>query len=119
MFESTVKSILIIMMGLGASVCAAAGLGSPRPNPPVILSVLVDSAEHAMVISGRHFGKTAPTVSLADRILKVQSFSERKLIVDLPPGIGPATYSVTVTTNGPQRLASAPFSAAIFALAGR
>lgn len=118
MVKSTVRSILIIM-GLGASVCAGAGPGSPRPNPPVIHSAFMDSAKHAMVVSGHHFGSTPPTVVLAHQVLQVKTSSENQLLVGLPEDIQPATYRLTVTTSGPYRLTSDVFYAALFAVAGR
>lgn len=119
MLKSIVKTALIIIGLTSAGYAAGGGRGGPRPMPPVILSASVDLKENLLVISGRHFGSTAPMVTLARRVLKVNSFSENEVVVDLPTGIEPATYSLTLTTNGPQRLSSGTFSAAIYALAGR
>lgn len=119
MVKSTVRSILVIM-GLGASVCVGAGPGSPRTTPPpVILSTMVDFKENLMVIAGHNFGSAQPTVTLAHKVLAVKSFAENQIVVGLPSGIQPASYSLTVTTNGPYRLTSGTFSAALPAVGGK
>lgn len=119
MLNSTIRAMGIVV-GLGVCVHAAsAGAARPRPLPPVILSTAVDSAQQAMVISGRNFGSAQPTVRLAHRVLWVRSASENRVVVVLPTGIEPATYSLTVTTNGSHRLTTEPFSTAVFAVADR
>ncbi|MGH8511427.1 MAG: IPT/TIG domain-containing protein [Gammaproteobacteria bacterium] len=98
----------------------AAGPGSARAaQTPAILSAMVDANEHTMIISGHNFGTVLPTVRLGDRVMKVESFSPNQVIVTLPPGIQPATYSLTVTANRPYPLTSNLFSAALFATADR
>lgn len=119
MLKSIAKAALIIIGLTSAVYAAGGGRGGPRPVPPVIVSVSVDLKENLLVIAGHHFGRTAPTVTLANRVLKVNSSSESTLVAELPTGLAPATYSLTVTTNGPHRLSSGLFSAAIFALADR
>ncbi|MGQ0591289.1 MAG: hypothetical protein ACT4QB_01215 [Gammaproteobacteria bacterium] len=119
MLKSIVKAALIIIGLSSAGYAAGGGRWGPRPVPPVVLSAMVDFKENLMVISGHHFGTTPPTVTLAHQALKVKSCSKDRVVVDLPVGVEPATYRLTVTTNGPHRLTSSTFSAAIFALAGR
>ncbi|MGH8524161.1 MAG: IPT/TIG domain-containing protein [Gammaproteobacteria bacterium] len=72
-----------------------------------------------MVISGNYFGTVRPTVRLGDRVLNVENFSPNQVIVTLPHGIQPATYSLTVTANRPYPSTSNMFSAALFAAAVR
>lgn len=118
MYKSTLAFTLVIM-GLWAPVCVGAGSGGLRPVPPVILSASMDYAERAMVISGHYFGNGSPAVTLAGRALKVKTSSENRIVVALPAGIEPGTYSLTVTTGAPHRLASGPFNAVFFAVAAR
>ncbi|CAN5906728.1 hypothetical protein BH20PSE1_BH20PSE1_23060 [soil metagenome] len=121
MLNVTAKALLVLV-GLTSFgyIANAAGPGSARAaQTPVILSAMVDSNEHTMVISGHYFGTVLPTVRLGDRIMNVESFSPNQVIVTLPPAIQPATYSLTVTANRPYPLTSNLFSAALFATADR
>ena len=121
MLKLTTKALLALV-GLTSFgyIANAAGPGSARAaQTPVILSAMADSNEHTMVISGNHFGTVLPTVRLGDRVMNVESFSPNQVIVTLPPGIQPATYSLTVTANRPYPLTSSMFSAALFATADR
>ncbi|MGH8488743.1 MAG: IPT/TIG domain-containing protein [Gammaproteobacteria bacterium] len=121
MLNITAKALLALV-GLTSFgyTAIAAGPGSARAaQTPVILSAMANSNEHTMVISGNYFGTVPPTVRLGDRVLHVESFSPNQLIVMLPPGMQPATYSLTVTANSPYPLTSSMFSAALFATADR
>jgi hypothetical protein len=121
MLNVTTKTLLVLvgLTSIGYTAIAA-GPGSARAaQTPVILSAMVDSNEHTMVISGNYFGTVLPTVRLGDRVLNVESFSPNQVIVTLPPGIQPATYSLSVTANRPYSLTSSLFSAALFATAAR
>ncbi|MGH8611184.1 MAG: hypothetical protein ACREYF_03815 [Gammaproteobacteria bacterium] len=114
------QAILLIVGLTSSGHAASAGPGSPRTTPPpVILSTLADLKENLMVIAGHKLGSAQPTVTLAHQALTVKSFAEDQIVVGLPPGIQPATYGLTVITNGPYRLTSGTFSAAIFAVADR
>ncbi len=119
MRKSIVKAALIIIAITSAGNTAGIGRGGPRPIPPVILSVAVDLTDHLMVISGRHFGSSTPTVILAHRVLQVKTSFESRVVVGLPEDIQPGTYRLTVTAGGPYRLTSEVFSAALFAVAAR
>ncbi len=119
MLKATINAVFVTL-GIGAFLPAAsAGPANPRPPRPMILSATVDIETNEMIIYGRHFGTGQPTVRLAGRVLWVKSASDKRITADLPPGIAPATYSLSVTTNGPQRLTADPFSAALFAVAHR
>ena len=50
----------------------------------VIASTSVDGDKNTMVVSGRHFGKGSAVVALGHRVLKVQSQSDRELVVSFP-----------------------------------
>lgn len=91
----------------------AGGRPPTIPLAPVILKVMVDAKENALIISGRHFGDTAPTVYLAEHVLEIKHSSENKIFAKLPPGIESATYSLTVTSNGHKRATSTIFNAAL------
>lgn len=114
-----VKSVVqIICMSLGfAAIASAAGLGN-RTSPPVIHRTSVNFNENVMVISGQNFGGVSPIVRLANQVLEVRSHSGGQIVVNLPAGIEPATYGLTVSVSEPYRLTSHAFSAALFG-AGR
>jgi hypothetical protein len=119
MYKLAIK-VAIVTMWLGTSGYAvAAGPGTPRFTPPVILSSTADLKDNVIVISGHDFGSTPPTVRLANQVLPVKSFSTTQIIASLPAGIQPATYSLTVSTTGPYQATSNPFNAAFFAAVGR
>lgn len=109
----TVKTILLVA---GISVCgitSAGGRGMPAPPQPVILKTVVDAKKMDLIISGRDFGKTIPTVMLAEQALDVVVFSEQEIVVDLPRSLTGGTYAVSVITNGLNRTSSNLFSAVI------
>ena len=57
-----------------------------------------------VTITGRNFGNSAPTVKLAEAPIAVQSydFSSQTLVANLPAGIAPGSYLLTVTAGGGQ-----------------
>ncbi|MHB8472496.1 MAG: IPT/TIG domain-containing protein [Gammaproteobacteria bacterium] len=77
------------------------------------MKTAIDRQGNALIITGRNFGATAPTVTLADQVLEVKHFSEQEVVASLPPGLTAATYGVTVTTNGQSRASSNLFSATL------
>ena len=68
-----------------------------------------------MVVSGRYFGHGLAVVALGDRVLKVKSYSDQEVVVELPAGLVSASYLLTVTSSGSSKQTSEPFSAAVFA----
>ncbi|MGH8658877.1 MAG: IPT/TIG domain-containing protein [Gammaproteobacteria bacterium] len=72
-----------------------------------------------MVITGHNFGRTPPIVRLGNQVLSVKSYAPNQAVVGLPPRIRPATYRLTVTTDGPHKLTSEAFSAVVLAVADR
>lgn len=110
-------AISLIAGVAGVGVVAAGGLGM-APSP-VIVKTAVDTSENVLIISGRHFGVAEPTVMLADRTLDVKRFSEREVVASLPPDFGGATYGVTVTTGGRNRINSNVFSATLHGADGK
>lgn len=111
-----VVQVIFISVGV-AAIASAAGLGNRAP-PPVIQSTSVDFNENIMVISGQNFGSVSPIVRLANQVLEVKSHSGDQITVNLPVGIEPATYRLTVSVSKPYRLTSDVFSAGLFG-AGR
>ena len=113
MRQINIKTILFIA-GLTVSSMATAGKGGfPTPLPPMIVKTAVDIQEKALIITGRNFGATMPTVMLADQALDVKHFSEHEIVANLPRGLAAATYGVIVTTTGQNRASSNLFSATL------
>lgn len=117
MYPLTAKSVAMLatLLSLGNH-ADASGPGQTRTPQPVILKVTTDFQEHRMTISGRYFGNEEPSVRLAHRILPVTSHTADQVVVNLPSGIRPATYGLTVTAEGSHRVTSDVFSTALFAV---
>lgn len=90
---------LFVIAGLTASWSGFALGGTPRPVAPVILSAAADFKQQTLVITGQHFGVAPPTVRLANAVLEVQSASADRIVANLPAGIRPATYRLTITAQ--------------------
>lgn len=74
---------------------------------------MVDAKESTLIITGRNFGATPSTVHLAEHVLETKRSSQKEIVAHLPVGIQPATYSLTVTSNGHKRATSNVFNAAL------
>ncbi len=116
MLKLAIKPILVLVGLLPFDYAASIG---PITLPPVIVSTTVDSKENGIVITGHNFGSRPPIVRLGNQVLSVKSYAPNQAVVGLPPGIRPATYRLTVTTDGPHRLTSDAFSAVVFAASDR
>lgn len=112
MYKLSFKTILLIV-GLTAYGVAAAGRGIPAPQPPMIVKTAVGGQGKTLIITGRNFGASPPTVMLADQLLDVKHFSEREVVANLPRGLPAATYGVSVTTTGRNQASSNLFSATL------
>ncbi|MCI0667450.1 MAG: IPT/TIG domain-containing protein [Methylococcaceae bacterium] len=119
MIQSTIKVLLVLAGFLPVDYAAALAAGKPATQPPVIVSTAFDADQNGMVISGHHFGSAVPIVRLGNQVLQVKSHTDNQAVVTLPPAIPSATYRLTVTTDGPRKLTSAPFSATVFSVADR
>ena len=106
------KTFLLIAGLTVCGVATAGGRGFSTP-PPMIVKTSVDTQGKMLIITGRNFGTTAPTVMLADQALEVKRFSENEIVANLPHGLATATYGVSVTTSGNNRASSNLFSAAL------
>jgi hypothetical protein len=105
---------LFAIAGLAATTSGFALGGSPGPVLPVILSVAADFKQQTLVISGRQFGSSLPTVRLANTLLTVKTASTERIVASLPAGIQPATYRLTVTAqDGRRAMTSEVFHAAL------
>jgi len=113
MHKLTIKTVLLAVALTACGYAAAGGRPDPGAVLPMIVKVAMDSRGNAIIITGRNFGNTPPTVRLADQVLDVRSFSENRVVASLPPGIEQATYGLTVTTGGRIRATSDLFSAAL------
>ncbi|MGH8549654.1 MAG: IPT/TIG domain-containing protein [Methylococcales bacterium] len=113
------KSFLVLAAFLPSANTLAIEAGKVTVQPPVIVSTAMNLDENGIVITGYHFGPSAPIVRLGDQILSVKSHTENQAVVNLPPEIQPATYRLTVTADGPRKLMSDLFSATVTSLAKR
>lgn len=110
--ESTIR---ILLLTTALIVCGPASAGGTYPSvvSPVITKVMVDAKENVLIITGRGFGATPPTVRLAEDVLEIKRSSEKEIVAGLPAGTQSATYRLTVTSNGHKRAMSDVFHAAI------
>ena len=114
----TIKTILLIAGLTACGIATAGGRGNYTHLPPMIVKTAVDAQEKVLIITGRNFGATPPTVMLADQALDVKRFSEHEVVANLPRGLTAATYGVTVTTSGRNRSSSNLFSATLLSAGG-
>lgn len=90
----------VLMLALGQSV----GAIGRATSDPVILSAELDIGQHHLIISGKHFGKTAPLVTIGGHRLEVSEFSPEQVVVTLSANLRPATYRLSVSnTQDPGR----------------
>lgn len=118
LIENIVQTVTLqALLAAGLVTCGtatASGRGTPMPVPPLIMKTAVDVQKNHIVITGRNFGTTPPTVTLADQVLDVQHFSEHEVVANLPSRLTAATYGVTVTVRSGRNSAhSNPFSATL------
>ncbi|MFI5295796.1 MAG: IPT/TIG domain-containing protein [Thermodesulfovibrionales bacterium] len=59
----------------------------------------VDLSNQLLTISGQNFGTTPYSVLLGNSTLTVQSWADTQIIANLPAGVTPATYPLTVTSS--------------------
>jgi len=91
-----ISGIPVLILALAAGSASAVQLGGD--TAPVIVSTQADNGGQQMIIAGRNFGDRAPTVTLAERPVLVQTATPTQLTVRLPKNIKAATYLVTVST---------------------
>ena len=84
-----------LLLATLAPMASAVQLAPVIPDP-VILSGVVHSSQHLIIISGWNFGSTRPTVKLGGQSLTLKSFSPGQIVADLPADIYPATYLLTI-----------------------
>lgn len=115
MYKVTIKTVLLAAGLTTCGLAAAGGRGTPVSLPPTIVKTSVDMKENVIIITGRNFGATPPTVLMANQALDVKRFSEHEVVASLPHDLISATYGITVITTGIQnRARSNLFSATLF-----
>lgn len=121
MHNATRTSILLVAGLTACGIALAGGRGNPGPLPPLIVKTAVNAKDNVLIITGRNFGATPPTVLLAEQALDVKRFSEREVVAGLPHGLDAATtYGITVITTGTQQRASSNlFSATLPGIGGK
>lgn len=106
MSKVTTKTILLIAGFAACGIATAERGGTSSHQSPMIVRTVVDAQEKALIITGRNFGVTPPTVMLADQALGVKRFSEHEVVASLPPDLTSGNYGVSVTTSGRNRAKS-------------
>ena len=101
-----------MILGLASWADAGFAVSIQRAARPVIASTTVDADKNIMVVSGQHFGGGSPVVAVGNRVLRVKSHSDHEVVVEIPAGLASGSYRLTVTTTGPDKQSSEPFSAA-------
>ena len=109
----TIHGVLLVAGLIQGGICSAGGHGGPAYVAPTITKTVLHKDRSAIIITGRNFGSSVPTVMLADQVLNVKRYSEQEIVASLPPDYAAATYSLTVTSNGHVRARSEPFSATL------
>jgi hypothetical protein len=99
---------------LAALATIAAGTGSAATSV-AIYSTAVNSQKSQLTIEGTNFSPSglAPTVVFAHTPLALASFTNEKVVAQLPTGFSAGTYSLTVTNSSSQ---SAAFSVTLGAI---
>jgi uncharacterized Zn-binding protein involved in type VI secretion len=96
------------LMGLTllAFVCTGHPALAAPGSPPqlVIVSARADLAAGILTIDGDSFGDGQPVVTL-NGMLVIESATASEIMADLPPGLAPGTYLLTVS-RGPATLRS-------------
>ncbi len=124
MHKVIIKTVLLVTGLITCGIATAGGHGAPTlpprsrhappaPPSPAIVKTAMDMQGTALIITGRNFGATPPTVMLADQVLEVRRSSEQEVVASLPRGLTAATYGVSVTTSGRNRASSNLFSATL------
>lgn len=113
MHKVTIKTILLIAGLSACGIATAGGSGFSTPQSPTIVQTVVDSQEKVLIISGRNFGATPPTVMLANQKLDVKRSSEHEVVASLPAGLTSGNYGVSVTSSGRNGVSSNLFSATL------
>lgn len=91
---------LKVISAIGLSVAMlAGGLQSRADNPhyrPVIVSAQANFVSNTLTIVGNNFGTAMPTVTLDATKLTVTSNTNTQIVANLPAGIMPGSYHLTV-----------------------
>lgn len=88
---------------------AAYSRGAGGVGSPVIKSVVVDSEQQRVTVSGSQFGEAAPELALGDQRLEVVESTQNQVVAKLPVKIVPATYKLSVRNARSSREAPSLF----------
>jgi hypothetical protein len=93
--------ILIFLVAMFANPATAGRVVRPyHPVNLLITAVFVDFENSTITIKGHHFERGYdPIVHLGDANLRVQSFTNREIVTDLPGEISDGDYLLTVVTG--------------------
>jgi Collagen triple helix repeat (20 copies)/IPT/TIG domain len=91
------KRVLLLACVLFGTVLVAAA--EDDDHFPVILNVTENAKGTQITISGHDLGSGAPKVTLGGAALKVESSTSTSITADLPAGIAPGAYLLTVDSR--------------------
>lgn len=110
------RFVAVLAVSLLATPVAFAQVGGRSATQLVVASAEVNYLTGQMTLSGKNFiGSKAPTVEVAGSVAQLVSYTDTTISVILPPGLGPGSYLLTVTT-GPGAIQSGSFWATIGAV---
>jgi hypothetical protein len=95
MIKHTMQIAGLVLVATLAQTVSAGQQPRARPQPK-ILSVAVDPAQQLITIVGRDLDSVSPSVKLGGQALGVKSLSTGQVVIDLPSGVPPATYLLTI-----------------------
>lgn len=95
------ETMLKRMLVLTCMVIGMRGLAASQDDDrfPVILNVTENTQGTQITIVGRDLGNATPKVALGGTALKVASSTSSNIIADLPAGIAPGAYLLSVSTG--------------------
>ncbi len=96
MIKYTLQIAGLVLVATLAQIVSAGQQPPPTRPQPKILSVVVDPAQQLIIIVGRNLDNASPSVKLGGRVLGVKNLSTGQMVVDLPTGVPPATYLLTI-----------------------
>jgi hypothetical protein len=96
MIKHTMQIAGLILVATLAQIVSAGQQPPPARPQPKILSVAVDPAQQLIIIVGKDLDNASPSVKLGGRAFGVKSLSTGQMVVDLPTGVPPATYRLTI-----------------------
>jgi len=92
---------LAIMLGgfMAAASVQSLAQGSPSAPKPVIVSAVANFQTNQITVTGSAFGTATPSVALDGAALQVVNHSATTVVANLPNGIMPGGFLLTLTNN--------------------